>query len=108
MKKPFKQQEKEIQKTILDHLRLRGHVAFKFPSVGIYKRATDSYIPQPQKGIADIIGFQKNTGRGFALEVKSGNNKPSDDQLIFLGQVERVGGIQGVVRTVEDVKKLGL
>lgn len=56
------------------------------------------------KGSADLIGIYR--GRFVALEVKQPGKHPTKDQEIFLGAVNMAGGIAGVVRSPDDVKKL--
>ena len=49
--------ETQIQKQILDYMKLKGYVAFKHRNVGIFKQDTKQYIPLAfgEKGISDII-----------------------------------------------------
>ncbi|MEB3212942.1 MAG: VRR-NUC domain-containing protein [Leptolyngbyaceae bacterium] len=55
-------------------------------------------------GSSDLIGIYK--GRFLAIEVKRDGKNPTPEQLNFLRVVEERGGIAGVVRSPEDVKKL--
>lgn len=55
-------------------------------------------------GGSDLIGIYK--GRFLALEVKMPGKKPTPEQENFLRVVRENGGIAGVVRSVDDVKKL--
>lgn len=59
-------------------------------------------------GSADLIGIKQVEGRGIfvALEVKTGGTRTEDKQKKFLKIIELLGGITGVVRSVEDVDKL--
>lgn len=55
-------------------------------------------------GSSDLIGIYK--GRFLAMEVKQPKKHPTPEQKNFLRVVQEVGGIAGVVRSAEDVKKL--
>jgi hypothetical protein len=59
-------------------------------------------------GSADLIGITSadGTGRFVALEVKLPGEKPRADQAKFLEHVRSMGGIAGVVTSVEDALKL--
>ena len=96
--------EQEIQKTLLDYLKLKGYVAIKHRNVGIYKRSTDSYIPLPEdeRGISDIIACSPN-GTFVAIEVKRKRGKPSDAQIAFIETVNRKGGIGAICYSLEDL-----
>ena len=89
--------ESDITKEILKYLDKRGHFCFKHWA-GMMSR----------KGISDIIGVQKETGRAIFLEVKKPGGRIKDEQEEFLFEVQLRGAIGGVVYGVEDVKKLGL
>jgi len=89
--------ESDLTKKILKYLAEQGHFAWKNWS-GMMSR----------KGIADILGCQKNTGIFFALEVKLPGKEATDDQKDFLFEAASAGAITGVVHSVDKVKKLGL
>jgi Holliday junction resolvase len=50
------------------------------------------------KGIPDVIGYQKHTARFIAVEVKAGKDTLSPEQIEFLQNLERFGGIAIVAR----------
>lgn len=54
-----------------------------------------------QRGVSDIIGCHK--GRFFAIELKAPKGTASPDQLQFVEDVKRAGGIGFVARDVETV-----
>jgi len=56
------------------------------------------------EGSSDIIGIYK--GKFLAMEVKSALGQPTQKQLNFIKAVKSAGGIAGVVRSKENVKKL--
>lgn len=57
------------------------------------------------RGVPDIVGCLD--GRFFALEVKRPKvGRLSEMQKHVIGQIEDAGGIVGVVRSVDDVRRL--
>lgn len=55
-------------------------------------------------GIPDIIACYK--GRFLGIEVKVGNNKPSEIQLVKLKRINDADGVGVVVWSLEEVKEL--
>ncbi len=96
--------ESQVQKLILDYLRLKGCLVFKVNNGGIYVKSRDCYMKSPMKGIADIIGCTKS-GKMIAIEVKVKYNKPSLEQLEFLAQVKQRKGIGILAYSLDDVIK---
>ena len=68
------------------------------------------------KGSADLIGFTsieitpEMVGRKVAVftagELKTGSDKPSDEQKAFIKTVNKSGGIAGEIRSVNDYHNL--
>jgi len=59
-------------------------------------------------GLPDITGVLKD-GRGFWIEVKASNGKPSPHQERFIQNIKDSGGIAFVAKSLEDVvENLGL
>lgn len=56
------------------------------------------------KGVSDVIGFEKGTGRFLACEIKVGRDFLSEDQKQFLSAVVRAGGVGLVIRHADDLK----
>jgi hypothetical protein len=99
--------EADIQKQIMDYLKLKRFIVFKHRNVGIYKQSTGKYIPLAfgEKGISDIIACSPN-GRFIAIECKKKGNKPSPDQLEFLDRVHRNNGIGIIAYSLDEVMRL--
>lgn len=95
--------EQEIQKSILDYLKLKKYLVFKHRSVGI-KKENGSYIPLAygEKGISDIIACSPK-GQFIAIEVKKKGGKPSPDQIRFLEEVKARGGVAILAYSLDDV-----
>lgn len=91
MKISLTERERDIQKAILDFLRLKNIFCYKNNVSGIYKPSTGSYIPSQSSGSPDIIAIIK--GKYIGIEVKRPGNKMSPLQLAFKEKVENAGGI---------------
>ena len=100
--------EQSLQKAILDYLHLRGCIAFKVPSAGIYRADTKQYIPMSRKGVSDIIGIipprkEGEFGVPLAVEVKSRGGKLSAEQERFLKEWQCKGGMAIVAYSLDDI-----
>lgn len=68
------------------------------------------------RGSSDLIGFTeiiitedmigKKIAIFTALEIKNSTGRPSKEQVHFIKKVREAGGISGVVRNLDDYKKL--
>lgn len=87
-----KQQENKVQKQIQEYVRSVGGYCFKVHGE-MFMRA----------GIPDIICCIK--GQFVGIEVKDGNNQPSELQLAHIANIRRCGGIGFVAYSVKDVEK---
>lgn len=97
------QSEQEIQKAIIDYLKIKRYVVFKHRNVGI-RKPNGSYIPLAfgEKGISDVIACSP-TGTFTAVEVKRPGGKASPDQLTFLEEVRSRGGVGILAFSIDDV-----
>jgi len=98
-----KEKEQDIQKSIIDYLRLKKYVVFKHHSTGFAVR--DGKIAPfryGEKGISDIIACSTK-GTFVAIEVKRAKGKPTTEQLDFLRDVIRNGGIGILAFSLDDV-----
>lgn len=57
------------------------------------------------KGSSDIVGIAPS-GQFLAIEVKTQAGKPTKEQLNFIDQVKKAGGIAGVARSPEDALEI--
>ena len=57
------------------------------------------------KGSSDLIGWTRD-GKFLALEVKMPTGKPTPEQINFIEQVRKAGGIAGIVRSVDEALAL--
>lgn len=78
----------EITKSALTELKLRGANVWMQNNLAV---PGIKFIGR--KGVADIIGFVSKTGLFVACEVKTINDTFSDDQIVFMNEVKKAGGI---------------
>lgn len=78
----------EITKSALTELKLRGVNCWPQNNLAVPGR---KFIGR--KGVADIIGFVNATGLFVACEVKTINDTFSADQIVFMNEVKKAGGI---------------
>ena len=57
-------------------------------------------------GSADIIGIRHSDGKFLAVEVKAPTGKTTKEQERFIFNVQRVGGIAGVARSVDEALRI--
>ena len=104
--------EAEIQNSICDYLALRKHFFWRqnsAPSV-YYKGDQMLFRAMPKygmRGVPDII-VMGDGGKFIGLEVKNEKGKPSDDQIKFGKNCILHGGEYFIVRSIDDVQKIGL
>ena len=112
MDKPL---ERDVLRACLDYLKLRGVFHFRVNNAGIFNQKSGGYFHHGMLGISDIIavlpqiieihGEKVTQGVICCIEVKSPTGKTSTHQDAFLGQINRLGGLGVVVRSVDDLKK---
>lgn len=76
-----------IRESALKELKLRGYDVWRNNNIAVRGR---KFIGR--RGVSDIIGKTKD-GRWVACEVKTVNDKISDDQKQFLNDLKHSGGI---------------
>ena len=99
--------EKQIENSILDFLSYLPGCYWKNNSVGVYdpiKKVHRKPGKYHRNGVSDILGFD-NTGKFIAIEVKTSKGRLSQNQKLFLEDVNRNGGVGFVARSVDDVRK---
>jgi|DEB0MinimDraft_12_1074336.scaffolds.fasta_scaffold00129_5 hypothetical protein len=116
----------QLTKNAIQFLTLNGFVCFRNNVTGIFDtkqaaaKLANKNLPistvikilsscyrksHERKGVADIIGFQKKTGVFLAIEIKFGKDKLSADQINFLTEVVKNGGIAIVAKTFDQFVK---
>lgn len=59
-------------------------------------------VPDSVKGIADVIGYNKKTGRWIAVEIKIGTDRLSVDQEVWLKGLSQSGGEVWLCRDINS------
>lgn len=91
--------EHEIQKQILEYLRLKGIFYWR------QNTGRKHYMQFGLKGQGDITGLLK-TGQRFEIEVKDHKGKQSLEQKQFQEMIEKNNGIYILARSIDDVIKI--
>lgn len=101
--------ENVIKNQICAYLKIKRNLIFLHDSVGIYDAKRNVFRMNTnrhrRKGVADILGILRDTGRFMAIEVKVPGNKPTPHQLQFIEDVKAHGGIAFVATSIEDVER---
>lgn len=104
--------ESDIQNSICEYLELRGRCFFRLNNIPAFNRHANGSITMRRlpkytpKGLPDIVVVQG--GMFVALEVKRPKTYQSKEQKEFQAWVEKHSGKYFVVRSIEDVQKIGL
>ncbi len=59
-------------------------------------------VPDSVKGVADVIGYNKSTGRWIAVEIKIGTDRLSEDQDVWLKSLSASGGECWLCRDIDS------
>ena len=76
-----------IREQALKELEWRGHNVWIQNNIAVRKRKFIGRL-----GVSDLIGITKD-GRWVAVEVKTLNDRLSDDQIDFLNDIKKAGGV---------------
>jgi len=104
------EKETDIQRSICDHLSLRKHFFWRTNTTPIYDVTRQSFRAMPKyalKGVPDIIVID-DTGRFIGLECKKKGSYQSSEQKDFEKRCKEKGAEYYVVRSIDDVKNIGL
>lgn len=112
----MEKKEVDIQKSILEYLRGNDYLVWRNNNQPTYDPKINSgyggYRAQSKwsfPGLPDILMVHKeNYGQLWGLEVKTPKGRPSAGQLIMQKQFHLNNAEYHFVKSVDDVKKLGL
>jgi hypothetical protein len=100
--------EKAVVKECLEYLNFMGIYAYRNNTgASEYqdkRTGKKRFVRYGKPGASDIIGIMPG-GRFIAVECKAAKGRLSEAQHEFLCQVERMGGLAIVARSVEDITK---
>lgn len=107
--------ETKLQRLIMLALSQAGHTVFRnetgrfWTGRVIHKENTSITLANAimipcglAVGSCDLIGIQAGTGRFFGIEVKTKTGRASKEQVNFMEQVNKMGGLAGIARTPEE------
>ncbi len=102
----IKQDTNKLTKEVIRLLGLEGITAWRNNNGGVYDAKFGGYRQNSTiKGISDIIGYQRSTGRAVFVEIKTGTDKLSPEQRTFLCEAIDQGCIAFECRGIDDVIK---
>jgi len=99
--------EGEIVAAVFEYLQLRGVFAWRNNTGAMVVKVPngrDRFFRFGKKGSSDIIGILDD-GRWLAIECKTAKGKASLDQLCFLAEIAKRGGVAFVARSIEEVER---
>lgn len=98
--------EADIMRLCMIEASKHGATLFR-NNQGAYKHPKGYYIKYGvcNPGGSDLIGWNKD-GLFVALEIKTPKGRATPEQLNFISQVKKAGGIAGICTCAEDVKNL--
>ncbi len=85
---------------IVDYVNLLGGFASRISSTGLYREGIGWTKSNTRKGISDIIAVY--SGKAYAIEVKIGKDRQSEDQRSFEVDWERAGGLYIIAKSFDD------
>lgn len=83
-----------IRESALKELTWRGHNVWRQNNIAVRKRTFIGRL-----GVSDIIGLSKS-GLWVACEVKTLNDRLSPEQITFLNDVKKAGGLAYIAHQV--------
>ena len=95
--------EGQIQKAVLNYLKLRQIPHWRMNVIGIPKM-DGTFRPNSMAGFADVLVLIK--GNAVALEIKSPSGRQTQKQKEFQKEFERGQGSYHIVRNVEQVHEI--
>ncbi len=96
--------EQQIQKQVIDYLRMSGWFVWKNNNAATYKQNTGKYIPAQTKGISDLTAIKN--GFVIFIEIKTATGKLSNAQKEFSINIEKNNGNYWICRNITDAIRL--
>jgi hypothetical protein len=98
--------EGAILASILEYLEIRGVFAWRNNTGAVKVEAQHGarFVRFGKKGSSDVLGILDD-GRFLAIEVKGPKGKATLEQLQFLAEVGKRGGVAFIARAIEDVDR---
>ena len=90
----------DLTKQVIEYLSY-NHVVWRNNNV----RAVRGRTFTGKMGVGDIIGYRKKDGKALFIEIKTGADKPSTEQLEFIADARNAGCIAFVAHSFDDMLK---
>jgi len=98
--------EKDIQRQIVDYLRLKKIYCWVNKTTGTFDPIKQIYRAGTTfKGVSDILGILPG-GKFLAIEVKMGHNTASPEQKDFIENINQKGGLAFIAYSLDEVIKV--
>jgi len=104
--------ENAIQKEIMEYLINKGFFCWRNNNTGLFDPIRGGFRRKGKYqllGVSDILAIAPqdsiNPGRFIAIEVKSKTGRPTDNQLEFIQNINKNGGLAFIARSIEDVEE---
>ena len=104
--KPAVPLERDILSAVLQMLRLDPRVGYVWRQTSGTFMDGDRYIKAGPKGMPDVLGVLKGSGRFLAIEVKRPGGKPDPHQQQRIDHFKQIGAISGYCWSVESALAL--
>lgn len=88
----------ELTKQLKDYLNKNGFKVWRQNNLAVKGR---KFIGE--RGIGDLIGMQKGTGRFISIECKAGSDTLSEYQIQFINRVRANGGLAASIREIKEL-----
>jgi hypothetical protein len=105
------ERESDIVSSICEYLAARHHFYWRQNTAPAVQKSPDGWqfrrMPKhAMRGVSDIILV--HVGRPYFLEVKRKGTYQSPEQKEFEKRAQQAGALYAVVRSIDDVRDLGL
>jgi hypothetical protein len=95
--KKIKVSEREVQKNVMDYLKLTGWSCYRLNNGGVYNQKANCWIFNGKPGVSDLLATNIKLKVMMFIECKaSTGGKLSPDQKNFLEEVNKVEKIYGI------------
>ncbi len=99
--------EKDVQASCLQYLAMKQYFFFRLNNLPVFDggfyRSLGDYVPP---GLPDCVLIRK--GRFVGLEFKGSSGKLSETQMECGKRIQEAGGDYYVIRSIDDLQKIGL
>ena len=100
--------ENQILNSVCEYLTLHKYFFWRNNNVAIYDKSRGVFRRMPKyakKGVPDLILIDKVC---YGLEIKKTKGKQSQDQKDFENDFTKAGGKYFIIRSIDDLIKIGL